>query len=337
MGEEIEIVEGEKFFSDFSNISNFTSLKDGAEEYWLWPEEIGRGFFYVINLRPGLILAFADFKLWSSVAFSFSSKSSYSEINYHVLSNDLKPAWSWKDYNKKFYPDSDMSYMSYRPKWDGVLRFESDLNLKSITIYMSQDLFISFLDKSNTSLKFDFMKMSESELEDKLNIPLVKTPLINMRLFEILNCPYGGILKKTYLESKTLEVIVLSFCQLSKKMGLTGNRRTESQKPDFETMREIRDTLISDLISPPSLTDLSSLAGMNKNKLNDEFRKIYGTSVFDYLRVCRLEKSKDLLISTEKNVTQVAFDVGYSQQSNFTKEFKKYFGISPSEFQKLKN
>ena len=45
-----------------------------------------------------------------------------------------------------------------------------------------------------------------------------------------------------------------------------------------------------------------------------------------------LRDSKKLLKSKAKNVTEVAFELGYAQQSNFTRAFKKHFGTNPTDY-----
>jgi AraC-like DNA-binding protein len=45
-----------------------------------------------------------------------------------------------------------------------------------------------------------------------------------------------------------------------------------------------------------------------------------------------MEESKRLLRTGNRSVTQIAFEVGYSQQKTFSKEFKKYFGDTPSAY-----
>jgi AraC-like DNA-binding protein len=151
-----------------------------------------------------------------------------------------------------------------------------------------------------------------------------------MAIHQILDCPYQGSLRRLYLESKTLELITHNLAQLVvDKNGR--NRPFTLQSCDIERVREVRDVLICNLENPPSLLELARMVGINKNKLNQGFRQTFGTSVFDYLRIRRLERARELLASKEKNVTEVAFEVGYAQQSNFTKAFKRHFGTNPTD------
>ena len=104
------------------------------------------------------------------------------------------------------------------------------------------------------------------------------------------------------------------------------------QTGDIKRIREARDVLICNLENPPSLFELARQVGINKNKLNQNFRQVFGTSVFDYLHIHRLEQARELLRNKEKNITEVAFEVGYAQHSNFTRAFKKHFGINPTDY-----
>jgi AraC-like DNA-binding protein len=56
---------------------------------------------------------------------------------------------------------------------------------------------------------------------------------------------------------------------------------------------------------------------------------VFGTSAFEYLRMQRLERARQLLVNSHKSVTEIAFEVGYSQPSGFSKAFKRYFGANP--------
>jgi AraC-like DNA-binding protein len=133
-----------------------------------------------------------------------------------------------------------------------------------------------------------------------------------------------------YLESKALELITYSMAQFVSPEATL--KKDSVLGPDaIERVREARNVLIRNFENPPSLLELARQVGTNKTTLNQGFRKIFGTSAFDYLRIRRLERARELLESKKMNVTEAAFDVGYSQQSNFTKAFKNHFGTNPTD------
>ena len=70
---------------------------------------------------------------------------------------------------------------------------------------------------------------------------------------------------------------------------------------------------------------------MSESKFNKIFKAIYGDSYFSYLREQRLIMAKEMLQSKKFSVSEVGFQVGYSNLSKFSKSFKDQFGILPSE------
>lgn len=63
-----------------------------------------------------------------------------------------------------------------------------------------------------------------------------------------------------------------------------------------------------------------------------QFKRETGVAVKDYINQHRVEVAKELLRTTEKKVTDIAMDVGFSDSSYFTVVFRKIVGMSPSEY-----
>ena len=59
-----------------------------------------------------------------------------------------------------------------------------------------------------------------------------------------------------------------------------------------------------------------------------------GITVIEYLTSVRIERAKQLLLATDQNCTEICFQVGYNNQSYFTRTFKDLVGIPPREFRK---
>jgi AraC-like DNA-binding protein len=59
---------------------------------------------------------------------------------------------------------------------------------------------------------------------------------------------------------------------------------------------------------------------------------IFGTTVFGYLRQCRMEQARLLLLEGRMNVREAAQAVGYASQSRFAAVFRKTFGVNPKTF-----
>ncbi len=73
---------------------------------------------------------------------------------------------------------------------------------------------------------------------------------------------------------------------------------------------------------------------MSRAQLYRKFKALTGKSVFEYLRILRLHRAKELLLTSGLNVTQVCFDVGFNNLSHFSRIFTEEFGKKPSDFRK---
>ncbi|WP_168735857.1 helix-turn-helix transcriptional regulator [Cohnella fermenti] len=100
---------------------------------------------------------------------------------------------------------------------------------------------------------------------------------------------------------------------------------------DAQAIREAAAILASRLADAPGLLELARQVGVNDNKLKLGFKKLYGTTVFGYLRDRRLEKALDLLRCGEFNVYETSLEVGYSNPSHFAEAFRSKYGVNPGE------
>ncbi|WP_099239003.1 AraC family transcriptional regulator [Synechococcus sp. BDU 130192] len=155
------------------------------------------------------------------------------------------------------------------------------------------------------------------------------TPGIQLNLKQILNCPYQGVMKQIFLESKALELITLQFNQLN--VLETGRKRTiHLRPPEIEAIHHAKDILISHLDNPPSLLDLARQVGLGERKLKQGFRTCFGKTTFQYLHSYRMDRARELLAEGRMSVAEVASLVGYSHLSHFAAAFKRKFGMNPS-------
>lgn len=84
-----------------------------------------------------------------------------------------------------------------------------------------------------------------------------------------------------------------------------------------------------------NLTEISSELNVNPSYLSREFSKYFEDLSFgEYIRKQRVEKAIQLLDSSKYLLTEIAFLTGFSDQSHFTRIFKKHSGKNPSEFRK---
>lgn len=80
------------------------------------------------------------------------------------------------------------------------------------------------------------------------------------------------------------------------------------------------------------LAHLEAIAGIGRNHIIRQFRRIYGLTPMQYLTLMRIEEAKSLAVQTSLSVGEIATLVGYSDVHTFGRAFKRVIGVSLSQY-----
>ena len=80
------------------------------------------------------------------------------------------------------------------------------------------------------------------------------------------------------------------------------------------------------------VSDFAFEIGMSRTQLYRKINAIAGQTVREFIRIVRLKKASELLVSSDMNITEIAYMVGFNSQSYFTTSFTEYFGMNPSKY-----
>ena len=78
--------------------------------------------------------------------------------------------------------------------------------------------------------------------------------------------------------------------------------------------------------------EMAEIACISPYHFNHVFREVTGIPPVQFLYALRLEKAKHLLVTTDLNVTDICFEVGYNSLGSFTSRFHQLVGLSPNAF-----
>ena len=89
------------------------------------------------------------------------------------------------------------------------------------------------------------------------------------------------------------------------------------------------------LCEPISLHDMSRVAYLSTFHFNRVFHQITGLPPAKFISAMRLDEAKRLLLNTDRSITDICFEVGYTSLSTFTRRFNQRVGLGPREFRYL--
>lgn len=82
---------------------------------------------------------------------------------------------------------------------------------------------------------------------------------------------------------------------------------------------------------PISVADIAGNIGLSEPSLHRHFKNMTGFSPIKYQKILRLYEGRNILRSGRKTVSGAAFEVGYASSSQFTNDYRKFFGLSPRD------
>ncbi len=156
---------------------------------------------------------------------------------------------------------------------------------------------------------------------------------------EALKLGAQGYLAKPFLPEELLSVV-------SNQLEILSKRKTEFKELIAQPEKKVEEkfvgtepytqklfALIFKQIEDPELSveKLADQMATNRSHFQRKVKTITGLSPSEIIKTIRLEKANELLLNKNGNITEVAYQTGFSSQSYFTKCYTQHFGISPTQ------
>ncbi|WP_322924220.1 AraC family transcriptional regulator [Paenibacillus campi] len=108
-------------------------------------------------------------------------------------------------------------------------------------------------------------------------------------------------------------------------------RHTENRMRNVERFTPILQYIEQHYAEEMTIEQLAELAGLSRFHFSRLFRELTGRTVTEYVNQVRINRAEYLLLNTSMTVSEVAMAAGYNDISYFSRTFKKYRNIAPSE------
>ena len=108
----------------------------------------------------------------------------------------------------------------------------------------------------------------------------------------------------------------------------------EDDATGLHQINAIVDRITADVAQPLSASDLATELGMSESRFSRFFRKTTGNTFTDFVNRVRVNRACQLLMETERRVTQICYDVGFNNVANFNRRFLEIKGMTPTEFRR---
>ena len=145
-----------------------------------------------------------------------------------------------------------------------------------------------------------------------------------IRLLECLKCP----LDSRMLGPQIVREIIYRVLRDEKDGAL---RALANRNGNFMRIARILKEVHADSAKPFTVESMSKRAGMSIPAFHHNFKLVTGSSPLQYLKRIRLDRAKRLMLHDGYNASTAAKAVGYESASQFSREFKRQFGVTPRQ------
>jgi AraC-like DNA-binding protein len=292
-----------------------------------FPPTIGKGFLRHYYLSNGLTLNYLHCKFHEEMAFirKEGKDTSYSPIIFYIqdkiynqdLKNEIREI-CLESANGIFWPS-----FSIESRW----KIPGNEWVSNLTITIDHEWLINQCqgERKEYLRKLLFENKSFYLFESITS----EMQLLFPKIADIIeNNKHEGI-SRLFLESKATELIALFIEKIFTRP--LDEQIASLNTQDVEKIFKVKSQLIKNISRTPPLKQLAEEIGFSESKLQKTFKQVFGKSIYQYALQEKMLIAKKMLQSKQYTVSEVGYELGYSNLSHFTKAFRKQFGLYPRD------
>lgn len=274
---------------------------------------------YIFHQFDGLLISICEVELKEDLLLSGNFEKETLELSFLIEGEQII---SINDLSRKLIYENQESYIVYFTKIKGSIFYPKSKRLKELKIRIHTD----FIHKHHLEKEYDLLK-KYTIIGNAKKIVQPFCPKTQDIIAEILSNKRDGLLKRLFLESKVLELIIL-------KLDMANGPKVVSSPLDHmvKKMYEAQHIICNDLSNQYSIQEISKQIGINDFILKKEFKRVFSKTIYEFASYERMQKAKQLLAHTQKPIYEISEMVGYKNATHFTAAFKKQEGTTPKKF-----
>ena len=307
-------------------MSEFTRAVGGRVEgrFVHIPESKGTGYITGFNWGPDLRMMIRNYYLNEEVIIEWTNEAMNEQDNVAIQMRGVFP--SLKQPDKQLLPELT-SILLCKQMVFSEINMPSNTSFGNVTISVSQQ----YLCQLFGLIDHPVVK-SVLDAKDNFVLETGISPQIIHTASELLQQNVPESIESHYYKIKCEELLCYIFALLMQREAIP---LSKIHIDDIKAMYVIKDCLLLHLEEPPNIALLAKEAGMSEPKLRKLFKQTFGKNVFDYYQSSRMQKAAYLLKEKLLSVSDVGYQLGFTNLSHFSRVFEEYIGIKPKKYRML--
>ncbi|CAN5131592.1 hypothetical protein BH23BAC2_BH23BAC2_19360 [soil metagenome] len=322
----------EDIIKDLSKQLDIPIQEDSRELLLELPENLGKGIIRGTSFENGMGIIEYQFTFYHDLQLLFSINQNH-PLKFIFCSEGKVDHYFEGDPEVHTIHSYQHVIVSSSGKNGHILQFKANetVHISSIEIIRKD-----FKDRNN----YDFKGVSE-EIKELFQDAVARKrfyyrgnySLKAADIFEEINQKrVTGFLGSMFVRAKIYEMLVLQIVQYEddKHYDLPQVLRGS----DVEKVKQAVELIQNNIDKNYSIEFIAKEVGTNVNKLQDGFKHMFHLTVNKYMQQLKLEAAKEMLGSSEYNISQIVNHIGLNNRSYFSKIFKEKYNVSPKYFLK---
>ncbi len=277
--------------------------------------------FNLIEIDKGLRLGRTESDVHNEYIFNTRNADLY--IQFHFVINK-KATFRILKGTYKLPINKNESLFFFNPKNIIPINVEIQPNVEMLSLLFSLEAFHDIIDDEAVDFKFLNPKNIKKKLYEKRELSIPESIIIK----EIYQRNISNKFDILYIKAKIIEFLSYYFNQKKAKDDCKNLKDREI----LENIKKAKKIMIANIDEPPSVEKLAKMVDLPINVLKKSFKAYYGEPIYKYLLNYKLDLAKQLLLSKQYSVKEIAYRLGYSAPTHFVVAFKNKFGITPKKY-----
>lgn len=281
----------------------------------------GKGKIDVFPLFPGIELTF-HYLLAEKQSDCHHAASHILELNY---CRSGRIGWNMKEGMSIYLGAGDLSIHTMDCCASSIISYPLSY-FSGIAIYIDLDILTTNVPDllKEAGINGQTLRKQFCSNHMPFTIPLCKETDTIFSSFYNLPEP----IKIPFYKLKIQELLLFLSMQTNHK------KNKDSISCQTDLIKEIHTFLTQHLDQRFTIEDLSKQYHINTSSLKTDFKAVYGKPIAAYMKEYRIRQSIKLLLETNDSIASIASQVGYESQSKFSRAFKEFTQILPTEYRK---
>nr|WP_321222629.1 AraC family transcriptional regulator [uncultured Psychroserpens sp.] len=316
------------FFKNLHSEIGGTLTTIGKECIFEIDQTIGNGKIRFIPLADKISFLEFDIVLNEDIELTLDAKIG-NYVNFAYCSKG-KLSHSFGNSNKKNTIDNFQT---------GII---SNINSKKNTIFLSKDIHIQSSIISVSTSEIDEDQKINSAIKD-LFITNKQNDFAHIGSFNLKIAEYikqlraidkEGVVRSLLIKGLVSVILALEIEQHNTDVENAEYASCSLSKTELKSVNELIDYITNYPDLDHKLDILTSKIGLSAAKIQEGFKMTTGLTVCEFTRYARLTKAEELMSTTDLNISEIVYSLGFTSRSYFSKIFKDRFNCAPSHYKK---